>query len=164
MTEIRYRVEKVVKDVLVAQDGSAAIVGAPLGPGYSTLVDRPADYLAAVAASLCVAYAAESLGRDYAKRARSGGRTWAEVARVLQIDADSHDDPSMAAFLWVAPNPAQPYDSITAAWVCASCGAWVTDRGPFGGHPDDVEEGHLDSCARHLDEVLEFRRQTGWDD
>ncbi len=42
MTEIRARVEKIVKNALVTQGGSGAIVSAPLTPGYSTLVDRPA--------------------------------------------------------------------------------------------------------------------------
>lgn len=80
MTEIRTRVEKIVKDALVTQSGSGAIVSAPLAPGYSTLVDRPADYLAAAATARSVASTAESLARDYARRARGAGRSWDEVA------------------------------------------------------------------------------------
>ena len=160
MTEIRTRVEKIVKDALVAQNGSGAIVSAPLAPGYSTLVDRPADYLAAAAA----AYTAESLARDYARRARGAGRSWDEVAAALQFDAAGHDDPSAEAFLWVAPTPSQRFDSIVTSWECASCAARVTDRGPFGGHPEEVEEGHLDSCARHREDISAYRQQTGWDD
>lgn len=164
MTEIRTRVEKIVKDALVAQSGSGAIVSAPLAPGYSTLVGRPADYLAAAAAARSVAYAAESLARDYARRARGAGRSWDEVAAALQFDADDHDDPSVDAFLWVAPTPSQRFDSIVTSWECASCAARVTDRGPFGGHPEEVEEGHLDSCARHQEDISAYRQQTGWDD
>ena len=164
MTEIRTRVEKIVKDALVAQNGSGAIVSAPLAPGYSTLVDRPADYLAAAAAARGVAYTAESLARDYARRARGAGRSWDEVAAALQFDAAGHDDPSAEAFLWVAPTPSQRFDSIVTSWECASCAARVTDRGPFGGHPEEVEEGHLDSCARHQEDISAYRQQTGWDD
>ena len=164
MTEIRTRVEKIVKDALVAQSGSGAIVSAPLGPGYSTLVDRPADYLAAAATARSVEYAAESLARDYARRARGAGRSWDEVAAALRFDAAGHDDPSVDAFYWVAPTPSQPFDSIVTSWECASCAARVTDRGPFGGHPEEVEEGHLDSCARHQEDISAYRQQTGWDD
>lgn len=164
MTEIRLRVERIVKDELVAERGAAAVVGVPLGPGYSTLVDRPADQLAAAATARRVAYAAEHLARDYAKRARAEGRSWAQVAQALQFDHDGHDDPGIAAFHWVAPTPSQPYDQVLLWWECATCGARVTDRGPFSGHPDDVEEGHRESCDRHLDEIKEFRQQTGWDD
>jgi hypothetical protein len=164
MTEIRTRVEKIVKDALVTQSGSAAIVSAPLGPGYSTLVDRPADYLAAAATARSVEYAAESLARDYARRARGAGRSWSEVAAALKFDAAGHDDPSVDAFYWVAPTPSQRFDSIVTSWECASCAARVTDRGPFGGHPEEVEEGHLDSCARHQEDISAYRQQTGWDD
>lgn len=164
MTEIRTRVEKIVKDALVAQSGSGAIVSAPLAPGYSTLVDRPADYLAAAATARSVEYAAESLARDYARRARGAGHSWDEVAAALKFDAAGHDDPSVEAFLWVAPTPSQRFDSIVTSWECASCAARVTDRGPFGGHPEEVEEGHLDSCARHQEDISAYRQQTGWDD
>lgn len=164
MTEIRTRVEKIVKDALVTQSGSGAIVSAPLAPGYSTLVDRPADYLAAAATARSVEYAAESLARDYARRARGAGRSWDEVAAALKFDAAGHDDPSVEAFLWVAPTPSQRFDSIVTSWECASCAARVTDRGPFGGHPEEVEEGHLDSCARHQEDISAYRQQTGWDD
>lgn len=164
MTEIRPRVEKIVKDALVTQSGSGAIVSAPLAPGYSTLVDRPADYLAAAATARSVEYAAESLARDYARRARGAGRSWDEVAAALKFDAAGHDDPSVEAFLWVAPTPSQRFDSIVTSWECASCAARVTDRGPFGGHPEEVEEGHLDSCARHQEDISAYRQQTGWDD
>lgn len=164
MTEIRTRVEKIVKDALVTQSGSGAIVSAPLAPGYSTLVDRPADYLAAAATARSVEYAAESLARDYARRARGAGRSWSEVAAALKFDAAGHDDPSVEAFLWVAPTPSQRFDSIVTSWECASCAARVTDRGPFGGHPEEVEEGHLDSCARHQEDISAYRQQTGWDD
>ena len=164
MTEIRPRVEKIVKDALVTQSGSGAIVSAPLAPGYSTLVDRPADYLAAAATARSVEYAAESLARDYARRARGAGRSWDEVAAALRFDAAGHDDPSVEAFLWVAPTPSQRFDSIVTSWECASCAARVTDRGPFGGHPEEVEEGHLDSCARHQEDISAYRQQTGWDD
>lgn len=164
MTEIRTRVEKIVKDALVTQSGSGAIVSAPLAPGYSTLVDRPADYLAAAATARSVEYAAESLARDYARRARGAGRSWDEVAAALKFDAAGHDDPSVEAFLWVAPTPSQRFDSIVTSWECASCAARVTDRGPFGGHPEEVEEGHLDSCARHHEDISAYRQQTGWDD
>lgn len=164
MTEIRTRVEKIVKDALVTQSGSGAIVSAPLAPGYSTLVDRPADYLAAAATARSVEYAAESLARDYARRARGAGRSWDEVAAALRFDAAGHDDPSVEAFLWVAPTPSQRFDSIVTSWECASCAARVTDRGPFGGHPEEVEEGHLDSCARHQEDISAYRQQTGWDD
>lgn len=163
MTEIRHRVEKIVTDVLIAQDGPTAIVSVPIGHGYSTLVDRPTDYLAAMGAVRSVIDAAERLARDYATRARGAGQSWDEVAAELQAVTDEDDDPGVAAYRWVAPNPPQPYDRITISWVCASCSARVTDHGPFSGHPDDDEEGHLASCTRHQNEVADYHRRTGWE-
>ena len=95
---------------------------------------------------------------------RSPHASWDEVAAALKFDAAGHDDPSVEAFLWVAPTPSQRFDSIVTSWECASCAARVTDRGPFGGHPEEVEEGHLDSCARHQEDISAYRQQTGWDD
>lgn len=134
------------------------------GTDWIWKADRPADYLAAAATARSVASTAESLARDYARRARGAGHSWDEVAAALKFDAAGHDDPSVEAFLWVAPTPSQRFDSIVTSWECASCAARVTDRGPFGGHPEEVEEGHLDSCARHQEDISAYRQQTGWDD
>lgn len=108
-------------------------------PGVLHAGGQAGRHLAAAAAARSVASTAESLARDYARRARGAGRNWDEVAAALKFDAAGHDDPSVEAFLWVAPTPSQRFDSIVTSWECANCAARIADRGPFGGHPEEVE-------------------------
>ena len=144
--------------------GGGAVVAPPPPRGYPPGGKGRPDPPRGPAPPRGGAAPAESLARDYARRARGAGRSWDEVAAALKFDAAGHDDPSVEAFLWVAPTPSQRFDSIVTSWECASCAARVTDRGPFGGHPEEVEEGHLDSCARHQEDISAYRQQTGWDD
>jgi hypothetical protein len=48
-------------------------------------------------------------------------------------------------------------DRRTVSWTCASCGEWITDSGPYNGHPDDDERGHAEDCARHLAEAAAYQ-------
>ena len=162
MTDTRYRVQQLVQQTLVEQDGSGAVSLRPIGGGLE--ISGPTDYLAGIRAARKVGYAAETVARDYARHARGEGRTWAQVAEVLGITSAESDDPAADAFLWVAPTPSMPLDTISASWECLACGARVRDVGPYGGHPDDVEDGHAQGCTRHDDEVRAYLASTGWDD
>lgn len=142
MTETRYRVQRLVEETL----------------------NRPADYLAGIQAARQVGYAAEAVARDYVARARGEGRSWRQIAQALGITDQQSDDPAAVAFLWVAPSPSQPYDTISTSWECLACGARVRDVGPYAGHPDDVEDGHAQGCVRHDDEVRAYLQSTGWDE
>lgn len=123
---------------------------------------QPADALEGIEAARRVAAHADALARDFARRARGQGDSWAQIADKLGIDQES-TDPAADAFLWVAPEPPMPLDSIRVRWTCASCGAAVVDSGPYGGHPDDTEDGHTTGCERHQGEVREYMRLAGWD-
>lgn len=124
---------------------------------------RPAGALEGIQAAQRVAGAAQSLARDFARGARGQGHSWVQIADALRID-ESSTDPAAEAFLWVAPEPSQRFDSIRVLWTCASCGADVVDSGPYGGHPDDTEEGHTAGCVRRQEEVREYLHRVGWDD
>lgn len=163
MSSTRHQVERLVEQILTEEHGSTAITQRPISATITSEVNRPADYVAGVAAALAVAGVAEAVARDYARRARGEGRSWEQIAAVLDLDTELHDIPA-AAFRWVAPTPSQPFDRITTSWECSTCGSRVVDHGPFGGHPDDNEEGHAAGCARLAAEVAEYRRLTGWDD
>ncbi len=164
MSATRYQVQRLIEQILIEEHGSAAVTRSPISATLTSEVNRPADYVAGVRAAMTVVGVAEWVARDHAKRARGEGRSWAQIAEVLDLDTEAHDDLAAAAFLWVAPSPSQPFDRIYTSWECSSCGSRVVDRGPFGGHPDDNEEGHADGCARLAAEVAEYRRRAGWDD
>lgn len=163
-TDTRHAVEQIVQRVLVDEHGADAITRRPISRTIDVEVDRPADYLAGIAAARRIANVADSLMRDYAKRARGEGLSWREIAGALPINPDATDHRSGAAFLWVAPSPSMPFDDITTSWECASCGQRVTDRGPFNGHPADDEDGHAEGCARHAEDIRAWRALSGWDE
>jgi len=163
-TETRPVVEQLVRQVLVNEHGKDALTRQPISRSIDIEVDRPADYLAGIAAARRVANAAEGLMRDYAQRARGAGRSWQDIAPTLPVDLDDVAGAAAAAFLWVAPSPSMQYDTVTTSWECQSCGERIIDRGPYNGHPDDDEEGHAEGCARHADDIRNFRAAAGWDD
>lgn len=164
MSDTRGRVQRVVEDTIRAAHGTEALTSGPISSTISIPVTRPTNYLHGVTAARQVAYAAEAIAREHAKKARGEGRSWDEIAQALGFTREATDDPAAEAFLWVAPSPSLPFDRISTSWECHSCGARVLDTGPFGGHPDDDEEGHRAGCARHAAEVAAWRERTGWDD
>jgi hypothetical protein len=97
--------------------------------------------------------------------ARGEGVPWSELATPLGIAAEPDDgwSPAEAAFRLVAPSPSLPFDAVSVRWDCASCGQWITDKGPYNGHPADDETGHADTCARHAAEITAWRRAWGDD-
>jgi hypothetical protein len=102
--------------------------------------------------------------RRYAEVARGVGRNWDEVAEALGIE-ESDDGESRAeqAYLLLVEGRPLPEDDSrrsvqgVARWTCATCGQRVRDSGPFGSHPDDVEDGHAAACSRRAAALAAFR-------
>jgi hypothetical protein len=163
VTDLRRRVEHLVEQTLIEHGGPAAVTRRPISSRIDIAVNRPADYLDAVTTARAVARIAQGLAGDYARRARGDGATWTQIAHALEFTAEDHDDPSITAFEWVVPGPSQRFDPITTAWDCASCGAWVGDRGPYGGHPADTEHGHAAGCTRHANDVRAYQSDADLD-
>lgn len=136
--------------------------------GYQ-LLTRPRldDPLAGVRAALLVRAVADAQLDRQATDARAAGRSWDEIGEALGLpdEAAGADRPrGEAAFEWlVAGREPEPPDrgglfrEPVTSWRCGTCGALVSDRGPFEFHPDDQESGHAQGCARHAAEVAVWR-------
>jgi hypothetical protein len=116
---------------------------------------------AGLVAALEVARIAQRKAHEYAKELRSEGASWADVTDLLGIPWSSEYARVERAYELVARDAGSSYSGeLRLYWRCAGpggCGEFVTDYGPYAGHPSDVENGHADRCARKLAEV------TAWD-
>jgi hypothetical protein len=131
-----------------------------ISPTIDMTHQTPTDWRDGIqAARFASAYAHQQMLR-YATKARGEGVTWADLAESLGIksEADAYGkSPAEAAFELVSGHDDRSYRSPTVSWECISCGARVTDRGPYNGHPDDDENGHTESCRRHRADLAAFK-------
>ncbi|TCO61081.1 hypothetical protein [Actinocrispum wychmicini] len=150
--------KRVIHDVLRAQHGQDAVIRRPISAQITIPSWQPASYVAGIAAARTLAAFAHQLMRDYARKARGEGSTWAELAAPLGITPDHNGttDPAEAAFLAVAGKSPRRFDTPTVSWTCTSCDRTITDRGPYNGHPADNETGHTTSCGRHNTEITHY--------
>lgn len=155
---------RVLFELLIAQHGDDALTERPMFAGRSEpKTTAPANYSQAIAAARSIAAAARGTFYDYARKARSDGYSWLDLADPLGVSKDS-EDPALDAFELVAPEPYSWHDPRRVVWTCASCGKSINDRGPRNEHPDDEETGHADNCERHALEVAAWRKRNAWDD
>jgi hypothetical protein len=144
--------------------------------GLEAFGDQPQpDPVVAVRAARELQWAAARLLGEHLDRARGRGVPWRDLATALGIADDADEEgiaPAEAAFHLATTGridgdlPHRRWgDEPYRSWRCASCRAWVHDRGPFNGHPDDDETGHASGCARHAADIAAWRRRMdAWDD
>jgi hypothetical protein len=121
------------------------------------------DPLSGVRAAVLARDVALAELRKYAEEARGAGHSWGDVAEALGIETSDGGDPrDEQAYRLVVEGSAHIRGEktrgrrATARWICVTCGQRVTDHGPFGSHPDDVEIGHLGSCGRRVAACISF--------
>lgn len=89
------------------------------------------------------------------KAARGAGHAWERIAEhapgFLPVAGDDG-----AQRLFESLTSASGGRSASVAWRCASCDGVVVDGGPYGGHPSDAEDGHLEECGRHRRDVERY--------
>lgn len=148
---------------LAVEGFGAREVAVPIG---QTSLTRPGvdDAMAGLHAAHLVGRVAKAAIADYAVESRAAGRTWTEIGAALGIGGED----------WPGAVAERAFDQITrdefgdrwsrrsVRWTCASCGQRVTDTGPFPSHPDDIESGHAEGCARHAAEVAAWAVHPGW--
>lgn len=157
--ELQTAIERVARDVHGAQ-----IVQVPI-EGIERATKRTLDDpLAGVRAALLARNVAVAQMRAYAEQARGAGRSWDDVAEALGIEATEDDEPrdeqAYRLLIEGRPLPADEpswFHRPTARWICTACRRSITDDGPFESHPDDVEQGHADSCARRAAALAAYR-------
>jgi hypothetical protein len=100
------------------------------------------SYLEPLAGRIC---------RERAERARADGITWEQIGEALGLhlgsDGRSGLDLGVAAFEHFTGEPGRG-SRASFRFRCASCGGYITDRGPRPGHPGDNEPGHAAGCVR----------------
>lgn len=162
--DIESHLKNLLQAVLLDEHGDTAIVhrtfnGELVEPSLAVPSwPEPADPLQAIEIAGYIERVAGGLVNRYAEAARGQGRTWRELAAVLDVDPES-DDPAYEAFRLVAGRPSQPYDEVYAYWRCGSCREYVRDLGPYGGHPEDTERGHAATCERFTAAVAAYESE-----
>jgi len=104
--------------------------------------------------------AAARVCRERAERARADGITWEQIGEALGLnlgwDGPSGPDLGVAAFEHFTGEPG-PRHQASFQFRCASCGGYITDRGPMQGHPEDNEQGHAEGCVRLAADIVAWR-------
>lgn len=148
--------ERAVHQVLRAM-GRTALTEQPIEGFTSITRTVPTNWKDGITATRMVADAGRHMMYRYAGDARGAGLSWRELADTLGVRTDDdYTDPAAAAFELIAGEPAQRFDEVTTSWRCATCGKYVTDKGPYNGHPTDCERGHAEDCGRHQAEIAAY--------
>lgn len=158
--ELRNAIRRAARDAY-----NAEIVELPIEGFRSITKPRLDDPMAGVQAAVLARDVALGELVAYAEQARGAGRSWDEVAEALGIEATEDGEPrAEQVYLLLIEGRPLPSDEPswfrrpTARWTCTSCGQRITDHGPFEAHPDDVEQGHADSCDRRAVALRAYHR------
>jgi len=107
------------------------------------------------------------VGREHAERARGDGITWEQIGEALGLDQGPYGtsgyDLGIAAFEHFTAEAGHRYPA-SFHFGCASCGEYITDRGPFESHPEDNERGHAEGCVRMAADIVAWQaQQDAWE-
>ena len=155
----RWRVQEVVRSLAVEWSGTGEV----RDPITATSSGTGVEPVAGLRAAVLVRRVAARQEREYALAARGAGWSWSAIGSVLGFEGT--DEPDVSAFTQIAGRDERSgawRESLS--WRCTRCGQRVTDTGPYGSHPTDVESGHAEDCARHRPEVTAWQQQARWDD
>jgi hypothetical protein len=149
--------------VRMARAAGTPVHQRPVWPGAASTF-RYADPAAGMRYARMLADAARRAERQYIKHGREDGMTWHQIGEALNLThcAQERGAPvAEVAFEYAAgAEHAQPWETLTFGWRCQSCCQYVSDRGPYNGHPADDEHGHTGGCARLAAAVAAW--ETSW--
>jgi hypothetical protein len=147
--------------IQIAEAGGAEVHERPMFPGAIS-VSRHAEPLAGIRAAQILADSAARIRREYTQHARAEGIAWPQIGEALALDqgpdGKSGYDLGVAAFEHFEGEPDLWHQS-SFHYHCASCGEWITDRGPYESHPEDNERGHAEGCARFAAELAAWQAE-----
>jgi hypothetical protein len=136
--------------IKMAEAGGAEIRERPMFPG-SFSIERYAEPLAGIRAAVTLVSTAERIKHENTQRAREAGIIWQQIGEALGLadgdDAKSGYDLGVAAFEHMTGEP-DIWHQPNFYFRCPSCGAYITDRGPYESHPEDNEHRHAEGCSR----------------
>ncbi|WP_226367839.1 hypothetical protein [Pseudonocardia sp. ICBG162] len=165
------RIRELLRRIAVEAFGSTE-TEVPI-PGFTVFTDRRLDDpFAGIGAALLMRTVAEGQLYEYARAARAAGRSWDDIGAALDLPSGEYRPVGEQAFDWLVcgrvpdsePEGVRSWRTPSAYWRCPSCDGVVTDHGPCGSHPDDIESGHTDGCARHRADIAAWTARTGWGD
>lgn len=88
----------------------------------------------------------------FLQRARQTGQTWREIGVILGLEDEARQTGAdLAALAWqyaAGWDENNLYERVSFLWTCPACRGFIYDRGAFGEHPADEEEGHKAGCGR----------------
>jgi hypothetical protein len=147
--------------IQIAQAAGAEIHERPAFPG-SISIHQHAEPLAGIRAAQILADCAARIRRDYTQLARGEAITWQQIGQALSLDQGPDGkagyDLGVAAFEHFEGEPGL-WHQASFHYQCASCGEYITDRGPFESHPDDCETGHAKDCTRLAGELAAWQAE-----
>lgn len=148
----------------IVADTGGPVTDRPAWPGAATTTPD-AEALAGLRVAADVEHRAREIARGYIRTAREDGASWHEIGAALGLTAgDEHESIELAAYDYAAPadgHYARTYGQ-SFIWRCPSCGALVSDRGPYDGNPANTEERHGAGCARLAADVAAY--DAAWGD
>jgi len=133
----------------------------------TSITRRYAKPLADVRATQVRPETTARVNREHAERARGDGITWEQIGEALGLDQGqggmSGYDLGVAAFERFTAGADLRYP-VSFQFGCASCGEYITDRGPFESHPVDNEQGHAEGCVRMAADIIAWQaQQDAWE-
>jgi hypothetical protein len=129
---------------------------------YSWREPTPA---AGLRAALAVVELAQQQAYKFVRGLRSEGVSWREAADLLSIPwSDDYSRTERAYELVLGPDPegSSRFHARCVYWSCGGpfgCGKYISDRGPYNGHPVDNEDGHAEGCLRLAAEGRAYVRE-----
>ena len=140
----------------LAHATGAQIVHAPPWPGASFAEEQP-EPGAGIRIALALERAARAGVHVFIQRGREAGMTWGQVGEALgvaELARARGSSPAEAAWEYAAAYPSGQRGAFR--WTCQACGALISDRGPLGDHPGEVEQGHTEGCQRFAAAVRDW--------
>jgi hypothetical protein len=161
LTQVRSIVDRAVKAAVPADQ----MVERKVRPesDYGWPEPRP---LAGLQAALTVMRLAQDQAYTFAKALRGEGSSWLEIADLLEVPwSDEYARTERAYELVAGPADHQRavFADLRVYWTCGGpngCGKYITDRGPYNGHPVDNEDGHAEECRRLAAEMAAYERES----
>lgn len=155
----RERARSSITELVSATAGPEAIREVPIFPGARTTERRP-EPLHGLTAALQLRNQVTEHARRFVEELRGDGANWQAIAAAVRGDDDVDSETEQAVFEEFAVRGLHTFDTAWLSWRCSSCASRVIDYGPANPHPDDVEQGHTEDCARHDAEIRAYERDN----
>lgn len=155
--------DELMLKVVQAAAGRDALTRRPSTPGSSLTWTTPTDFADGVLVARRLRAEATKLMDTFVRKARGEGVDWAALAPALGVVESEYAALDELAYQAYQDLHGE-HSSRHVSWTCGACLQHVTDKGPYNRHPDDVEQGHADTCTRYLAALRAFQDERDAED